>query len=475
MQEQSVILEQPALWSRVSAWLIVGATTSGVLWAAFANLDQTVVATGKLEPLGAVKEIKAPMAGVVNRIFVKDGQLVKKDQTLLTFDSTVHKADLDSLKKLRATLEKENQFYQAVTNGENLLPTSSDLASLAKLRANLISENRYYLAVKNGLDPKVTDGAEFYVNQQQLVAASRAEIQSTLKGAQLQIQELEKQRSQSESQLITAKSILTLNQGIGNRISPLAKEGAIPQLQYERQQQEIFTRQAEVERLLKEKQKNTIAIDRAKQNLQNVIALSAKEFSGKIAANHQKIADIDTQLAKAKLENNKKIAEIDAQLRKTKQALHYQELQSPVNGIVFELQPRSSGFVVSETQTILKIVPNDNLIASAYLTNRDIGFVREGMSVDIRIDSFPSTEFGSIKGKLISIGSDALPPTQERPFYAFPVQIKLELQHLMVNGKPINLQSGMSVNCNILVRKRPVLSILTDLFDKQVKSLESIR
>jgi hemolysin D len=84
MQEQSVILEQPALWSRVSAWLIVGATTSGVLWAALANLDQTVVAMGKLEPLGAVKEIKSPMGGVVNRIFIKDGESVKKDQTLLT-------------------------------------------------------------------------------------------------------------------------------------------------------------------------------------------------------------------------------------------------------------------------------------------------------------------------------------------------------------------------------------------------------
>ena len=142
---------------------------------------------------------------------------------------------------------------------------------------------------------------------------------------------------------------------------------------------------------------------------------------------------------------------------------------------MFDLQPRSPGFVVGETQAIMKIVPNDNLVASVYLTNKDIGFVREGMTVDVRVDSFPSTEFGSIKGKLISLGSDALAPTQERQFYAFPAKIELERQTLAVNGKPISLQSGMSVNTSIIVRKRPILSILTDLFDKQVKGIESMR
>ncbi len=97
------------------------------------------------------------------------------------------------------------------------------------------------------------------------------------------------------------------------------------------------------------------------------------------------------------------------------------------------------------------------------------------MSVDVRIVSFPSTEFGSIKGKLMWIGSDALAPTQERPFYAFPAKIQLERQSQSINGTSIPLQSGMAVNSIIIVRKRPILSILTDLFDKQVKSLESIR
>ena len=473
--QPSVILERPALWSRLFVWLLVSSTASAIFWAAIAKIDQTVVATGKLEPNGAVKEIKAPTGGVVREIHVKDGEAVKKDQLLITFDPTAPEADLNSLRKVRSSLIQENQFYDLATEGKKPLVGSSDLTSLLKLRADLLSENRYYQALINGANPKATT-TEFNTNQSKLLAASRAEVRSKVTAARLQIQELEKQRSQAQEELVTAKQVLTVNQGILKRITPLATgEGAISQIQYERQKQDVFTKQGDVRRLTDEVKRLAIAIDHAREDLQNTVAGSQKDILSRVAENQKKISEIDTQLSRTRLDNKKKIAEIDAQISKAVQSLQYQQIKAPVNGIVFDLQPRSPGFVVGETQAIMKIVPNDNLVASVYLTNKDIGFVREGMTVDVRVDSFPSTEFGSIKGKLISLGSDALAPTQERQFYAFPAKIELERQTLAVNGKPISLQSGMSVNTSIIVRKRPILSILTDLFDKQVKGIESMR
>ena len=473
--QPSVILERPALWSRLFVWLLVSSTASAIFWAAIAKIDQTVVATGKLEPNGAVKEIKAPTGGVVREIHVKDGETVKKDQLLITFDPTAPEADLNSLRKVRSSLIQENQFYDLATEGKKPLVGSSDLTSLLKLRADLLSENRYYQALINGANPKATT-TEFNTNQSKLLAASRAEVRSKVTAARLQIQELEKQRSQAQEELVTAKQVLTVNQGILKRITPLATgEGAISQIQYERQKQDVFTKQGDVRRLTDEVKRLAIAIDHAREDLQNTVAGSQKDILSRVAENQKKISEIDTQLSRTRLDNKKKIAEIDAQISKAVQSLQYQQIKAPVNGIVFDLQPRSPGFVVGETQAIMKIVPNDNLVASVYLTNKDIGFVREGMTVDVRVDSFPSTEFGSIKGKLISLGSDALAPTQERQFYAFPAKIELERQTLAVNGKPISLQSGMSVNTSIIVRKRPILSILTDLFDKQVKGIESMR
>jgi HlyD family secretion protein len=131
--------------------------------------------------------------------------------------------------------------------------------------------------------------------------------------------------------------------------------------------------------------------------------------------------------------------------------------------------------VANQTEPILKIVPDDTLVAKVFITNKDIGFVREGMPVDVRIDSFPYSEFGDVKGKLIWIGSDALPPEQIRPFYSFPAKIQLERQSLVINDKKVPLQSGMSISTNIRVRDRTVMSIFTDLFVDKTDSLKNVR
>ena len=471
--DQPVILEQPAVWSRVVVWLLVAMTTSALAWAAIAKIEEAVPATGKLEPQGSVKEIKAPTGGVVREIHVQDGQVVKKGELLVTFDPTAPAADLESLTKLRNSLLRENQFYTTAVSG--IGQDDGDLGSLTRLRAALIAENEFYQAQINGLNVNQRTGGEFNSTQQQLLTNARAEYQSRVTDAQLRIRELEKQLSQTQVQLVTAKKVVGLNQQILDRIEPVAKEGAISQLQYQRQQQEVLTRQAEVERLTGEQQRILVQISQAREQLQNTISLSAKDVFTKIADNQKKIAEINVDLVRFRLENNKKISEIDGQLSKAKLALQYQELRSPVNGVVFDLQANSQGFVANSSEPILRVVPNENLVASVYITNKDIGFVQPGMATDIKIESFPESEFGSIKGKLVSIGSDALAPTQERPFYAFPAKIQLETQSLLTNGRKLPLQSGMSVNCNIKVRKRTVLSIFLDMFDKKVNSLQNVR
>jgi HlyD family secretion protein len=194
-----------------------------------------------------------------------------------------------------------------------------------------------------------------------------------------------------------------------------------------------------------------------------------------MADNHKRIAEIDSQLTKAIVENNKRSAEIDSQISTAQLSLHYQELTAPEGGTVFDLQAHTPGFVANASQLILKIVPDDALTALVFITNRDIGFVKEGMNVDVRIDSFPFSEFGDVKGKLVWIGGDALPPDQIHPFYRFPAKVQLERQSLLVNGRAVPLQSGMSVSANIKVRSRTVMSIFTDLFAKSVESLKTVR
>lgn len=479
--DQPVILRQPTFWSRAILWTIMGVTTFGVIWASVAQIDQAVPAQGKLEPEGTVQEVKVPASGVIQEILVKDGQRVEKGQLLLRLDPTVAKAQLASLSKIRDTLIKENQFYRsALSNPSSLTVTDLELAklqlpeaivSLTKSRRTLVAENQLYRTQLTG----DTSGDNLSPEQRARLQISQAELNSRIAANTLEVGQLEKQLDQNKVQLANARSRLTVEQKISDDLGILARQGGFARIQASKQEQEAKTRKAELDQLIQEQERLILKIGQAQQQLKNTTDASKKDLLTQISINDKQIAEIDGQLNKIIVENEKKLAEIDSQLSQTNQNLSYQELKAPVAGTIFELKPSAPGFVINTTEALLKIVPDDTLFAKVYLTNKDIGFVKEGMPVDVRIDSFPYSEFGDVKGKLSWIGSDALPPEQIRPFYSFPAKVKLEKQSLVINGKTVALQSGMSISTNIRVRQRTVMSIFTDLFTEKTDSLKTVR
>ena len=226
---------------------------------------------------------------------------------------------------------------------------------------------------------------------------------------------------------------------------------------------------------MEEEQRLELAIVQAQEQLRNTLVASQEELQDRMAQNANQIADIDSQLTKTILENDKQLQEIESQMAQLQQTLQYQELKAPVSGAVFNLQANLPGYVANTTEPILEIVPTDSLVARVFITNRDIGFVKEGMDVDVRIDSFPYSEFGDVQGTLTHIGSDALPPDEANPYYRFPADITLEDQVIVINGEPIQLQSGMSLSANIKTRPRRVIMIFTDLFVRKIDSLKTGR
>jgi HlyD family secretion protein len=479
--DQPVILQQSPVWSRAIVWTIVGVTTAVIVWASIFKIEEAIPAQGKLEPQGAVKEVQAPVGGVVEAIHVKDGQRVKKGELLLSLDPTASQAQLGASNKVRAALVQENQFYRSQLSGQTSpgsaaqqiaqLKLPSELVALTRSRAALMSENQLYRAELGG----VPQGANLSLEERARLQSSQVETSSRTAAARLEVGQLTRQLGQNQVQLASARDIAGVNQGILRDIQPLVEEGAIARIQYLKQQQEVSTRQAEVDQLVQEQERLKLAIAQAQQRLQNTVAVSQEDLLTKIADNEKQIAGIDTQFSKAIVENEKQIAEIDNQLSQTKLAMRYQELRAPVDGTVFDLKPKAPGFVTNASEPVLKIVPGDRLIAKIFITNKDVGFVRKDMPVDVRIDSFPFSEFGDIKGRIESIGSDALPPDQIRPFYSFPATIHLEQQSMMIKGREVSLQSGESISANIKVRNRTVMSIFTDLFTKQVESLKTVR
>lgn len=531
--EQAVVLRQPHIWSRSIVWTIVGVTTAALLWAAIAKIEQVIPAQGQLKPQGKVKEIQVPVNGVVKEVYVKEGEEVGEGQLLATLDSRASVADLESSKKIRQTLSKENEFYRALMeqplDSDRLesslaqLDLPPEVTALARHRMALVAENQLF-RIQIGDSPTQST---LSLEQQARLGTAKAELDSRATAARLEMEQLEKQLQQNQVQLADTRTQLSLDrqilseiqarnsetleqaenslaieQKILQEVEPLLEEGALAKLQLERQRQsvqdrsaelsekkrngaielekqkqQIQTNLAEIDRLLEEEQRLRLAINQARARLTNTVTLSTKEIRDKMADNEKQMAEIDSQLTKNAIENEKRIAEIDSQISKTEVTLNYQEVRAPVAGRVFDLKA-FSGFVPqpSQAEALLKIVPDDHLVAEVDITNQDIGFIRPGMKADVRIDSFPFSEFGDVKGEVASIGSDSLPPDEINRFYRFPTKIQLDEQVLQVNDTEIPLKSGMSVSVNIKVReKRTVLSLFTELFTKKVESLKEVR
>ena len=218
-------------------------------------------------------------------------------------------------------------------------------------------------------------------------------------------------------------------------------------------------------------------------NQSNVVNETRGKLMQARAERLRQIAMLDQQIAQLKSE----LADLNGRFVESKVTLRYQQLKSPVDGVVFELKPTSSGFTAQSTQTVMKVVPIASLEAKVEVPSSKIGFVQvpQGcpedlgvcMNADISIDSFPSSDFGVLKGKVTRIGSDALEPDPQkrRRELTFPVTIQLGEQQLRLkSGSVLPLQVGMSLSANIKLRKVSYLQLLLGEFQDKAESLQRL-
>jgi hemolysin D len=263
----------------------------------------------------------------------------------------------------------------------------------------------------------------------------------TAKQAQLRLKEVELARylNLNDTEQTVTRQNLVLETEILQRLEVLKAVGASAELQYLQQRNKVREVDGELSKL---------KVDRLRQ-----------------------VAIIEQALEQIKGE----LADLGSKLTELQVNIRYQDVRSPVDGVVFDLKPTGPGFVAQGSEPVMKIVPFSALQAKVEIESSDIGFVRVGRPADISIDSFPATDFGVLLGTVKGIGSDALPPDERNQTYRFPATIALDTQQLMLkSGKSLPLQVGMSLTANIKLRKVTYLQLLLGEFKDKTDSLKQI-
>jgi HlyD family secretion protein len=263
-------------------------------------------------------------------------------------------------------------------------------------------------------------------------------------------------RQQAEADLLGMKQRLVIDTNITLRMDNLLQQGAISKLEVDRQHERLSELQSTVKRAELE-----------------VASARRRELEGAYKYNHIGVADAK-QLYTTYDNARQNLIDANNRIKDSEERLRLSHVRAPSTGVIFDLNARVGEMAVS-IRPLLKIVPKSQLTADIRISDKDIGWIKIGMPVEVRVNSFPFTEYGSIKGVLLSISDDIYQPDNLNPQEYFKGKVKLNKSVLSHNGIDYSLRSGMAITALVQVGSRPAISLVSDRFTSFIDSAKSIR
>ncbi len=420
------ILEKPpSPAGRLLGYSLMVLFTIAVFWAFIGKVDVVASAEGKIIPSGRVKLIQPMRMGVVENIYVKEGDLVEQGQALIELDQTLTAAD-------RKRFESEIRFLNKNLVRALALKTLFDASDAT----SQISSSQFVLALDDHasghLDP------EQKALQLAMLKQSWLEYQSQL--AILESQ-LTNKRSELEGTDASIAALTTTIPLISKRVAALQKlhdQGLGAEMQLlELREQQVTQQQSLVAEKARKKQ--------VRAALAEVEQTRIAQENNARKLNLEEIENLRQQIHSSQQE-----------LEKANELYTNQVLLSPVKGRVKQLAVHTIGGVVEEAQVLMQIVPEESFLeVEAILQNKDIGFVHEGQKAEIKIHTFPFTKYGVVDAEVLGITADAIETEQQGLVYT--VRLKMDQTKLRVDKKWIDLIPGMAVTAEVKTNKRKLI------------------
>lgn len=418
------IVERPVSpTGRMTAWVLLIGLVATFVWLMLGKVDIVASAQGQVMPVGDVKLVQAANSGIVRRIYVQDGDAVKRGQPLIDLDPTVSRAE-------QAQAEKA------------LLVARLDVARNQAI-ADSLSGKGLHFAPPAGTTPHIAD------TQRRLITAQIAQSEAAASGM-----EAARASALSDAQA-AADQIRTLNLTIPvldrelDAMHGLEAKGYAPGLKLLEMERQ---RHSEVGQ-------GDVAVAQRAKGFSDARRFGEQLLQAREQAKQQALAD----LAKAQSEEMMRAEE----LTKAREKSHLQRLSAPVDGTVQQLAVHTLGGVIEPVRPLMVLVPRNGLTLEAKVLNRDAGAVRRGQTVALKLEAFPFTRYGTVSGQITSISSDAVEDKKLGLIYV----ARISLSDLSVNkdGIRVPLQPGMNGTADILVGRRRLIDYLVSPVSQAVK------
>ncbi len=407
---------------RGSRWLIwVGIVGVGalILWAWASPIDIVAVAPGEVVPSTLVKKVQHLEGGIISEILVSEGDRVVVNQPLVILQGTSLVADLGELKTYLTGLRAEMFRLEAELSGQNTLKLPEDITSGHPLLAKQVQE--LFNARRQSLIGNLATQRSVITQREQSIREISARNENTLKALRLQTEQVGISENLLKEEITSRMQHLSVMREETGLKSRLAEDTAA-----------LFRLQAAV-------QEGKLQMDSIQRNYHQEVSTQLAQFRRDYAE---------------KTERKTKFA--DSKERTT--------LRSPVQGQVKTVYFATRGGVIQPGQVVLEVVPTgDQLVIEVKLPIRDIGYIRQGQTAQVRLASADASRFGVIIGTVERVSSDSTPGSSVEPAH-YKVRIVTE-QDLFRSGPLVyRLISGVQVTAAVIIGQRSVLEYLLSPF-----------
>ncbi len=414
----------PSPIGRALLWTMLAVFTTAGVWASVGRIDIVTTAQGKIIPSGYSKLIQPYEAGVIASIHVQDGQVVKQGEVLIELDATLNRADHDRV---------FNEYRAAKVDA-------------ARLRSLIKGQSTF----------EAPPGAEktYVVLQQQLLRDQLTEYQAKVAAAQHLIDQRQAMLEQTKENILRLEALVPMETERVDAYKRLLEHEAVTKMD---------VLQAEGQRIDKTQE---LAGQQQKRRQDQAALAEAEHHYRAMASEFQQVKQAELSALETKA------ASLAQEVTKAGQKAGLQRLTSPIDGVVQQVAVHTIGGVVTPAQQLLMVVPHDHPIeVEAQVENKDVGFVTEGQSVEIKVETFPFTLYGTIPGHVRTVSDDAAP--LEKIGLVYPAKVSMDRSTIEVEGKSVKLFPGMSVTVEIKTGQRRILDYL---LSPLLKSLdESLR
>ena len=425
------IVETPAApLGALVVWLVTLLLVVALAWSYFGRIDIVAVANGKISTEGSTKIIQPAISGVVTNINVHEGQHVKKGETLLALDKTTVEKDVATADQSLNTARVERDILRRLAVGGN----TDDIINNADLPDEAKAMLRQFAGSQTALSAARQQAANGTISnyQQQLQFNQQAKNQ-----LETNAQNLKNRKAEIEKQLPNANPVDKLR--LQNELSNIDQRITSADSAILGQNQQLLQSQS--------------ALTQAQNQSQTQTAETNSAFNNQIIAAEKRIIELENNLVKAK------------------QALAQTIITAPVDGTVLSLTVKTIGGVVNAGQQLAQIVPEKvPLYVDAALDNQDIGFVKSGQRVVVKVATYPFQRYGYLEGTVENISPDAIQDDKKGLIYKAKIKLNDDKSS---KQNQLKLLPGMSVSAEITTGRRRIIEFFLDpLMTKADESLK---